>query len=401
MRNAKLKMRKDQNNNRKAERHLAFVFFLFNFAFLIPHSAAAFLISHSAAAQREDVAEVDPIRCWWRTSDGAVAIGQPFTLTLTCAVVETDAVRVVPDQAPLEIGTVQLAPFELIGGSHPNDLRSGARRFFQYHYNLRVIDATAIDRDIKLPDLSIHYRVESRVQADSLEGRDRIYLLPPQSVHVTSLVPADATDIRDGSNVPFDDIDALRFRARAFSLGAVALAALGVVALIPAVLRIARGARYVRTSDTATVSDRAILGAVANELAQIQTAAQGGWSADLGSRAATALRIAAGYALGRPPRQRALDGAVSADGRLVVTRRGLKTRKIAVTSPVTSQDVADALEKLPLTTAHERRTALEDIRHALAALTRSMYGPDEKPRDVDEAVAAGARATEYLRRRRI
>lgn len=369
-----------------------FAFFLFNFAFLISHSAAA-------AAQRAE--EVDPIRCWWRTSEGAVAVGQPFTLTLTCAVVETDAVRVVPDQSPLEIGTVQLAPFELVGGSHPGDLRSGARRFFQYHYNLRVIDATAIDRDIKLPDLSIHYRVESRVQADSLEGRDRVYLLPAQSVHVTSLVPADATDIRDGANVPFDDIDALRFRARAFSLGAIALAALGVVALIPAVLRVARGARSARTSDAATASDRAILAAVASELNEVQTAAKGGWSADLAARAATALRVAAGCALGRRPRQRALDEGASADGRLVVIRRGLKTRKIAVTSPVTPQDVTAALEKLPLTTSHERRSALEDVRNALATLTRSMYGPDAKQSDVDEAVASGLRATEQLRRRRV
>jgi hypothetical protein len=347
------------------------------------------------------LAEVDPIRCWWRTSDGAVAVGQPFTLTLTCAVVETDAVRVVPDEAPLAIGTVQLAPFELIGGSHPTDLRSGQRRFFQYHYDLRVIDATAIDRDIKLPDLAVHYRVESRVQADSLEGRDRTYLLPPQSVHVVSLVPADATDIRDGADVPFGGIDALRFRARAFAISALALAALGAVVLVAAVLRVARGQRKAQPTDAATVSDRAILAGVANELNEIQTAAKGGWSADLAARAAAALRIAAAYTLGRPPRQRAVDGDASADGRLVVTRRGLKTRRVAVTSPVTTQDLTDALAKLPLTTPHERRTALEDVRNALAAMTRSMYSANAKQADVDDAIAMGLRATEHLRRRRV
>lgn len=369
------------------------------FGFCILHFA--FLISHLHGGQRADVAEVDPIRCWWRTSDGAVAVGQPFTLTLTCAVIETEAVRVVPDEAPLAVGTVQLAPFELVGGSHPTDLRSGQRRFLQYHYDLRVIDATAIGRDIKLPDLSIHYRVESRVQADSLEGRDRTYLMPPQSVHVVSLVPADATDIRDGADVPFGDIDALRFRARAFSIGALALAALGVVVLIPAVLRMARGARQVRTTDAGTVSDRAILASVANELSEIQAAAKGGWSADLAARAAAALRIAAAYALGRAPRQRAVDGDRPADGRLVVTRRGLKTRRVAVTSPVTSQDLTDALEKLPLTTPHERRTAMEDVRNALAAMTRSMYSADAKQADVDDAIAMGLCATDHLRRRRV
>jgi hypothetical protein len=365
-------------------------------AFFILHSS--FSILHLLGAQR--VEEVDPIRCWWRTSEGAVALGQPFTLTLTCAVVETDAVRVIPDEAPLAVGTVQLAPFELLGGSHPADLRSGQRRFFQYHYNLRVIDATAIDRDIALPNLTIHYRVESRVQADALEGRDRTYLLPAQSVRVASLVPADATDIRDGAGVPFDEIDALRFRARAFSVGALALAALGVVVLIAGVLRVARGAGKVRTTDAATVSDRAILAGVASELSAVQSAAKAGWSADLAARAAAALRIAAGYAIGRPPRQRALDATASPDGRLVVTQRGLKTRRVAVTSPVTPQELSEALEKLPLTTAHERRTALEDVRNALAAITRSIYAAEPQPADLDEAVAAGVRGAEHLRQRR-
>lgn len=369
------------------------------FAFLILNFA--FPISHLHGAQRGEAVEVDPIRCWWRTTHGAVAVGQPFTLTLTCAVIESDAVRVVPDQAPLEVGTVQLAPFELVSGSHPGDLRSGQRRFFQYHYNLRVIDATAIDRDIKLPDLSIHYRVESRVQADALEGRDRVYLLPPLSVHVTSLVPADATDIRDGSDVPFGEIDTLRFRARAFSIGAMALAALGVVLLIPAVMRMALGARQVRKEGPAKVSDRAVLGSVARELNEIQSAAKGGWSADLAARAATALRIAAAYALGRSPRQRVLDaGSSPTDGRLLVTRRGLKTRTIAISSPVTTQELTDALEKLPLTTAHERRTLLEDVRNALASLTRSMYAANAGEGDLDGAITAGVRATEQLRRRR-
>ena len=86
----------------------------------------------AAQSAGNQMAEVDPIRCWWRTSDGAVGVGQPFTLVLTCAVLETAAVRVVPDEGPLAVGSVQLAPFELVGGDHPADLRSGQRRFFQY-----------------------------------------------------------------------------------------------------------------------------------------------------------------------------------------------------------------------------------------------------------------------------
>ena len=76
--------------------------------------------------------EVDPIRCWWRTSSAAVRIGETFTVGLTCAVLEAEAVQVVPDESQLADSAIQLTPFEVVGGSHPPDLRSGQRRFFQY-----------------------------------------------------------------------------------------------------------------------------------------------------------------------------------------------------------------------------------------------------------------------------
>jgi hypothetical protein len=87
------------------------------------------LSSLPAAAQTE---KTDPIQCWWRTSTGAVRVGETFSLVLTCAVVENDAAKVVVDQAKLEPSVIQLAPFEVVtGSSHGADLRTGDRRFFQ------------------------------------------------------------------------------------------------------------------------------------------------------------------------------------------------------------------------------------------------------------------------------
>src|SRR5262245_16172667 len=83
--------------------------------------------------------EADPIRCWWRTSTGAVHVGEPFSLVLTCAVIENESTRVVPEERQLDPIATQLPPFETLGGSHPADLRSGARRFFQYQYTLRLM----------------------------------------------------------------------------------------------------------------------------------------------------------------------------------------------------------------------------------------------------------------------
>ena len=57
--------------------------------------------------------EVEPITCWWRSSTSAVRSGEPFTLTLTCQVVETETTKVVPDQSKLDPSVVQLQPFEV------------------------------------------------------------------------------------------------------------------------------------------------------------------------------------------------------------------------------------------------------------------------------------------------
>lgn len=346
--------------------------------------------------------EVDPIRCWWRTSHGAVAVGQPFTLVLTCAVLENDSVRVIPDEAPLAVGSVQLAPFELVSGSHPADLQSGQRRFFQYEYTIRIIDPSVIGRDVRLPDMTIHYRVESRVQSQSLEGRDRMYLLPPESVHVTSMVPADAADIRDASNEPFGQIDALRFRARILNITAMALALLGAVILVPAVARALFGTKRRRKDEASAVSDRAILDRVTSELDAVQAEATAGWSPALAARALPAVRIAAGYALGRAPRQRAVGAEDESrdgrdPGRLVVIRRGVRQRRVAVTSPATAEDVTRVLEGLPLTTPQARRSLLEDLRNALATLGKMAYSPDGTGESADGVVAAARLAAERLR----
>jgi hypothetical protein len=70
--------------------------------------------------------EADPIRCWWRTSVGAVTLGEPFDVRLTCAVLENDNVVVVPDETRLTIGNVPLKPFEIIEPPHhrPTHMRA-------------------------------------------------------------------------------------------------------------------------------------------------------------------------------------------------------------------------------------------------------------------------------------
>ena len=123
--------------------------------------------------------------------------------------------QVVPDQSHLGVEVAAMAPFEVVGGSHPADLRSGNRRFFQYQYILRIINPDAIGKDVKIPDTVIHYKVNSRVAANtSMQGRDLTYVLPTEEVRVASMVPADATDIRDSSGESFCDRRLAQFAGR-------------------------------------------------------------------------------------------------------------------------------------------------------------------------------------------
>src|SRR3954454_20115886 len=178
---------------------------------------ASLLIAAAATAAGAQTVQIDPLQCWWRTSARAVRGGEPFTVVLTCAVIETDAATVVVDQTRLEPSVVQFAPFEVLGGPpHGADLRTDQRRFFQYEYRLRLIADGMFGKDVALPETKISYRVQSKVgqQKASLQGRDLSYVLPAQSMRVLSLVPGDASDIRDTSaSDTFSDIDQRAFRA--------------------------------------------------------------------------------------------------------------------------------------------------------------------------------------------
>src|SRR3989440_11454211 len=85
-----------------------------------------------------DVA-VAPIECWWKTDRSAIRVGEQFQLTLTCAVIDTDKMKVVVDESSLAPSALHLVPFEIVGGRRFRDIVNSPRRFFQYQYSLRVL----------------------------------------------------------------------------------------------------------------------------------------------------------------------------------------------------------------------------------------------------------------------
>jgi hypothetical protein len=338
---------------------------------LAPPAAAQFAATPQAGVSN---VEVDPIRCWWRTSAGAVRIGETFDVSLTCAVLQNQAVQVVPDESRLGNAVIQMAPFEVVSGSHPADLYSGQRRFFQYHYTIRIINPDAIGRDVRLPDILLHYRINSKVAANAaVQGRDLVYVLPPQTIRVASMVPADAPDIRDAAGEDFAMVEALDFRAGALQIVAVTLVAIGVVMTLLALVRAARGARRRTPADQRQLSTRALAGLAVRELGSVQREREAqGWTADLIDRAQSAARVAASCALGRSVSQRPADeGSRAGEGRLVSkgVRRGTSR---SISSSITTGDLARALAR----SSPGDHSALTQLREALGTFATARYGQD-------------------------
>src|SRR2546429_4208622 len=379
----------------------------------------------ASAQQQTQTTKADPIACWWRTSAGAVRVGETFSAVLTCAVLETPDVKVVADQSKLEPSVVQFAPFEVTGGSHAADLRTDDRRFFQYEYKLRLLAENLFGKDAQIPETKISYRVQShtgqaaaagggngpketsgaRGPREVLEGRDQTYLMPPISVRVLSLVPADASDIRDAGSEGFGDLDQRAFRA---NLLTVVGGVLFVVAALLAILAVVRTVGKYRKPTTAVdrlIPDSTVLRAVSRELNAVQREREGsGWSPALAGRALAALRVASSYALRR---RVAKEARSSVDQRQVETvgrknvldgqlllNTGWRRKPIVVSASATPQNIAREIAKISAGNGGGRRVEqLQSLHDALVRFTAAEYGQQASEgtfddRALDESMAA-------------
>jgi hypothetical protein len=284
-----------------------------------------------------------------------VRIGETFELALTCAVLENEMVQVVPDESRLGGAVIQMAPWEIAASSHPLDLRSGQRRFFQYQYTMRILNPDAVGMDVPIPIVLLHYRVNSKIAANaSLQGRDLTYVLPPLTVRVLSMVTADSPDIRDSSGQSFSVPEELRLRAGVLEIAAITLAALGLLMIVVVLVRFVRGARKGTVAGERLLGDRAILGRADRELSDVQRDAGQGWNEPLAGRALAASRIAAACAMDRR-----------------FLGRGAP---ITLSSAATSDDVARELARMSVDGDPVRRQTLEGLLAALTTFGQMQYG---------------------------
>lgn len=314
-------------------------------------TAALIVIASSTAFAQTESVEVDPVTCWWRTTATAVRAGEPFTVVLTCSLLQAEAARVVADESRLDPSVVQLPPFEVIGGTRARDVETAARRFVQYEYNLRLIAENAFGTEVTLQPVEIAYRIESNVGAgEALAGRDLTYALPALTMRALSLVPDTATDIREAPVASFAEIEDTGFRGTLFRVLAVVLFALGALLMAAAAAGVLRRRRARDPKARRMLSDAAILQGVRRELAAIREAARvSGWSADLAGRALAAVRIVAAYASGGAVTQAesvAHLPRAELDGQLVLNGRRKTTIVSAAATTSDDEELRDALSRL-------------------------------------------------------
>ena len=332
-----------------------------------------------------------PIECWWKTDRSAVRVGETFELMLTCAVLDTDRVKVVVDESALAPSALHLVPFDIVGGERFRDILNTPRRFFQYRYSMRVLGEEFFGKEVSLPRLQISYRVQNSLQGGAaLQGREAQYSLVPVPIRVLSLVPAGAADIRDTPVDTFGDVDARLFRSNLLLiLAGVAFVLAGLLAIMllarAAVKRHATSAIRQRT-----VSSGTALRAASRELRAVHTASQnGGWTSDLAGRAAAALRLAGAVALSRPIGQLELDrNAQPGEGQIAANGFGPRRGKRTVLSASVTPDMA-ALNGRSASTDESWRA----LSQALRTFTATRYSRPSTPADAAEGRNGSVDAT--------
>jgi hypothetical protein len=317
--------------------------------------------------------ESDPIRCWWKTDRTSVRVGEAFGLTLTCGVIETGPITVVPALTQLEGGAIQLTPFEVVSATRRSDVVLPPWRYVQFEYAVRLLNDGYFGQDVNLPAVTVTYNLKS-AGADST-GRDQSYVLPALPMRILSLVPRSAGDIRDASALTFGDIESRRYYSTAARVAAaIALLFAAVFALL-AVVRFAQRFRLRAPAAARPVPAGSLLAGCAAALRGVQKDARAsGWSPELARRALPAIRIAGASALGRPIAQQRVGGGVSGrDGQVVVKIGRLGWGRAVLSASTTPGAITTALDQRP-SLGSRVRGSLSQLGGALQALGAAAYG---------------------------
>jgi hypothetical protein len=325
-----------------------------------------------APAGRE--VEVEPLNCWWRTDKAAVEVGERFTLTLTCGVVEIDRNSVVVDPSQLEPGALSLAPFEIVGGTRHEDVVAPPRRYFQYEYSVRIVGSTFFGLDVEIPSTTIKYNIVSKI--GGTEGRDQIYVLPALPMRIISLVPSKATDIRDVSHETFADREARRRRATEELVAAAVAGAFAIVLLGLALARLVGRYRKKVPVGSRPLPPSTLLAACLRAVRRLQSEiAREGWTPDRVARACAVFRVASAVALGETVAQSPAERDAPVHEGQVPLRTGvIRVRRILISAATSPETIERALANPVVGRRAGGAAALSDLHRVLCVFSTTRYG---------------------------
>lgn len=347
--------------------------------------------------------EVEPIACWWKTDKNAVHVGERFTVTLTCSIVETSRVKAVPDLNQLEPTTVALSPFEVVKGLRHEDIRTPPWRYVQYEYTTRLVGDAFFGKDVDIPGVKITYHIQSSIGGGS-QGRDQTYALPALTMRVNSLVPRKAADIRDASVDTFADIEARRFRSSGELVAAAICFGFAVVLVGLALVRVIGRYRVRTPAAVRRLPLGFVLGGCARAAGRLKTdVMRDGWTPEIVGRALTVFRIASAVALERPVAQSIVKMSVAGREGQLALRKGIFRRKHAMVSTSTTPGtIASALRNVSgngAAPSPRTRLMLADFEESLRVLGVARYGRNRQldTTALDAALENGTRALRRLR----
>jgi hypothetical protein len=314
---------------------------------------AATVSAQSRAPKRADQLEVEPIKCWWKSNTTGVIVGERFHVTLTCAVIETNAAKTVVNRDALDPKALTLTPFEVVSGTRHDDILQPPWRYFQYDYVVRLVGEEFFDKDIDLPPIDVAYNIVST--ASETEAREHTYRLSPLPMRAVSIAPKKAADIRDAAQATFADIEARRFRSTTELI--VAAVAAGFALLFVAIA-LARALGKLRGRQRVTVrplpAAAALRGSIRDLRALNREVAGDGWNQARIVRALASLRVAAAAASGHAIAHAIVDRRTPAREGQVALRSGILHRRSFVVSAGSraslngSGDIGDALRVFTL-----------------------------------------------------
>ena len=329
-----------------------------------------------ARSANADSVETNAMSCWWETDTSAVRVGEPFGLTLTCRVMETDRVKVVPNLTEVEPTSIELTPFDVLEGTRHEDIVVGPWRYVQYQYTVRLLGEEFFGRDVPIPATNVTFRIQTG-GADTVEGTEHRYVLPPMPMRILSLLPAQAADIRDPTLDAFGDLEARRFRATMELVASAVFLGFAAIAVIIAGLRVRERFRKGAVAVEQTVPARTVLDACVREIERARAEAlRDGWTSSLAGRALAPFRVAGAIALKQPVAQTLVTGDVpTREGQVALRHGPLRRRRALVSASIT----AGAMDRLRAAgngaaSPDASPDVLDRIGEALAALNAVRYG---------------------------